>query len=185
MREMDQLLALHCAPTLLGIKPANLIRLSSEQIPRLTAAICEYDRLLSAKGIRLEMLCRCSTSALLLVHSPAQLQALLRRPPQRRMLLQAGSPPSGSLSEQLAHLQKRIRSCSAFPHEVGLFLGYPPSDVEAFQRCQGKGCILCGYWKVYSDEERARHTFQRYDDCRDYLCRRVAAGASIPQLLFA
>ncbi len=86
MREMDQLLALHCAPTLLGIKPANLIRLSSEQIPRLTAAICEYDRLLSAKGIRLEMLCRCSTSALLLVHSPAQLQALLRRPPQRRML---------------------------------------------------------------------------------------------------
>ena len=24
MREMDQLLALHCAPTLLGIKPANL-----------------------------------------------------------------------------------------------------------------------------------------------------------------
>ena len=98
MREMDQLLALHCAPTLLGIKPANLIRLSSEQIPRLTAAICEYDRLLSAKGIRLEMLCRCSTSALLLVHSPAQLQALLRRPPQRRMLLQAGYPPSGKLS---------------------------------------------------------------------------------------
>ena len=146
MREMDQLLALHCAPTLLGIKPANLIRLSSEQIPRLTAAICEYDRLLSAKGIRLEMLCRCSTSALLLVHSPAQLQALLRRPPQRRMLLQAGYPPSGSLSEQLAHLQKRIRSCSAFPHEVGLFLGYPPAMWRPFSvaRARDASCAATG-----------------------------------------
>ena len=61
-----------------------------------------------------------------------------------------------------------------FPHEIGLFLGYPPEDVEGFCRYQGQNYKLCGRWKVYGDREAACRRFQRYDHCRDALCRRLA-----------
>lgn len=43
-----------------------------------------------------------------------------------------------------------------FPHEVGLFLGYPPEDVEGFIENKARSCKITGYWKVYSDEEKAK-----------------------------
>ena len=43
-----------------------------------------------------------------------------------------------------------------FPHEVGLFLGYPPEDVEGFIENKACSCKLTGYRKVYSDEEKAK-----------------------------
>ena len=48
-----------------------------------------------------------------------------------------------------------------FPHEVGLFLGYPPGDVEGFRLNHGRNFKLCGLWKVYCDMEQATARFQR------------------------
>ncbi len=42
-----------------------------------------------------------------------------------------------------------------FPHEIGLFLGYPPEDVCGYIRNKGK-CQKCtGHWQVYGDENFA------------------------------
>lgn len=185
MEQLDQLLAWHSAPTLLGFKPSSLIRLSGEGLPRLIEAAGAYGCRLEGSGIRMDILCRCSHSALLLVYSPALLGPLLRRPTQRRMLKQAGYPVDCGLGAMLRHMQHRIATSPSFPHEVGLFLGYPPGDVAAFQRQGGKGCKLCGYWKVYSGVPKARRLFRLYDRCRDYLCRGVAEGASIPELVLS
>ena len=75
------------------------------------------------------------------------------------------------LEEMLDALQLRL-TCGAFPHEIGLFLGYPPEDVEGFRLHRGRDYKLCGCWKVYSDVEGARQCFRRYDRCRAALCRR-------------
>ena len=50
----------------------------------------------------------------------------------------------------------RLRRESDFPHEVGLFLGYPPRDVEGFIREKARRAKCTGAWKVYGDEEAAR-----------------------------
>ena len=52
----------------------------------------------------------------------------------------------------VAELVIRMREQKEFPHEVGLFLGYPPEDVHGFieNRAQCAKCI--GAWKVYGDE---------------------------------
>ena len=56
----------------------------------------------------------------------------------------------------------RLRRESDFPYEVGLFLGYPPRDVEGFIREKARRAKCTGAWKVYGDEEAARKGgFQR------------------------
>lgn len=46
-----------------------------------------------------------------------------------------------------------------FPHEIGLFLGYPPHDVRGFMEDGGRGAIASGYWKVYANVAEAMNTF--------------------------
>ncbi|MBR0317022.1 MAG: DUF3793 family protein [Synergistaceae bacterium] len=49
------------------------------------------------------------------------------------------------------------------PHEVGLFLSYPPYDVMCFMK--NKKCenlLERGYWKVYGNVKRAKRAFRKY-----------------------
>lgn len=180
--ELDRLLALHCAPALLGAKPANLMRLSAFQYLVLQPDIRRYQCLLRRRGIRFRVFFH-GGGALLLAYRPGLLLPRLGHPLSRQLLAQAGYPESRDLRLLLGHLQKRLASGRQFPHEIGLFLGYPPQDVQSFAACQGKNCLLCGYWKVYSDVDRARLLFQQYDLCRDYLWAQVVRGAAIPAIL--
>ena len=65
---------------------------------------------------------------------------------------------------------------------MGLFLGYPPEDVEGFRLHRGRDYKLSGCWKVYSDVERARQCFRRYELCRAALCRRLREGKALAQV---
>ena len=102
----------------------------------------------------------------------------------RALQAREGYPVDRGLEEMLDALQLRL-TCGAFPHEIGLFLGYPPEDVEGFRLHRGRDYKLCGCWKVYSDVEGARQCFRRSDRCRAALCRRVRAGGSLPQMFRA
>ena len=66
-----------------------------------------------------------------------------------------------------------------FPHEIGLFLGYPPEDVAGFIRHQGSHYKLCGKWKVYGDVERAKALFCEYDRCSECLQRHLNSGGRL------
>ena len=61
---------------------------------------------------------------------------------------------------------KRIKSGNEFPHEIGLFLGYPPEDVDGFINNGAKGAKYVGTWKVYGDESIAKRTFAQYKNVR-------------------
>ena len=70
-----------------------------------------------------------------------------------------------------------------FPHEIGIFLGYPLEDVDGFITHQGENCKLCGCWKVYGNVEQARRTFANYEKCRVFLCAKLSKGCNILQAL--
>ena len=55
------------------------------------------------------------------------LRARLARPEAAQMLARAGYP--AGMEAMLRTLSLRL-SGEEFPHEIGLFLGYPPEDVE-------------------------------------------------------
>ena len=83
----------------------------------------------------------------------------------------------------LDKLAQRCKGASGFPHEIGVFLDYPVEDVKGFILHKGCGFKLCGYWKVYGDEEQARSTFKKYDKCRRYLCNKLGEGLDLYQIL--
>ena len=72
-----------------------------------------------------------------------------------------------------------------FPHEIGLFLSYPPEDVKGFVDNRARSYKCAGLWKVYSDEARARRLFTRFKRCTDTYCKLWQAGATIDQLAVA
>ena len=88
-----------------------------------------------------------------------------------------------TLESLLERLSGRIRQCAQFPHEIGLFLDYPTEDVQGFIENQGENYVLCGYWKVYGNAEKAKHTFESYDKCRKFLCNKLNQGYDIYQAL--
>lgn len=183
LRDLEYTLAFHGAPALAGIKPADLVAWGSPQVCMGTL-LEDYRRQLSRCGIQLRLLCSCRPRCLILVYRPERLAAQLARPRVRALLAREGYPVDRGLEEMLDALQLRL-TCGAFPHEIGLFLGYPPEDVEGFRLHRGRDYKLCGCWKVYSDVEGARQCFRRYDRCRAALCRRVRAGGSLPQMFRA
>lgn len=181
----ERSVAYHCAPALVGLKPASLISLSAEDYPALPHLAADYSRLLAARGIRMEVLCRCRRRFLLLVYRPALLERCLRSAPVAELLTETGYPAGDSCAALLRRLSSRITAGGAFPHELGLFLGYPPGDVAAFMAHGGSNCRLCGEWKVYQDVEGARRQFQKFALCRSALCTRLAQGRSLLGLLGA
>lgn len=175
----EQAVVAHCSPALTGLKPACLISLSASEYPRLSRLAAWYTRALERRGLRFEVLCRCNRRFLLLVYRPARLAGWLAREDVARLLEQAGYPAGSELSALLNHLRRRLLRDSGFPHEIGLFLGYPPKDVLGFLAHRGGGCTFCGYWKVYHNEQQARRCFQRFDRCRDILRARLEAGNTL------
>ena len=71
-----------------------------------------------------------------------------------------------TMDEMLVYAAKRFREYKAgkadFPHEMGIFLGYPLGDVKGFIEHHGRNCLCSGYWKVYENEEKACETFRLY-----------------------
>ena len=181
VQKFERTLAWHCAPSLAGIKPADLIsfRPGAGEEAGLPA---QYDRLLAPRGIRVRELCRRPDVRLLLVYRPGRLAAWLAQPQVRAVLVRAGYPAAGTAEELLGVLAQRLGAGGGFPHEVGLFLGYPPADVEGFCRHGGRNYKLCGPWKVYGRVEEARRQFRAFHRCRAALYRRVEEGRTLSQL---
>ena len=156
-----------------------------EQVMKLRETAAKYNRLFQGKGVSFRLLCGCGKRALLLVYREEQLARQLREPLAAELLRRDGYPEGADVERLLELLSTRLRMGKEFPHEIGLFLGYPPEDVLGFQRYRGQNCKLCGYWKVYSDVDRARVLFRLYDRCREVLCRRVARGMTLSEVFLA
>lgn len=78
---------------------------------------------------------------------------------------------------------RRMRTSRGFPHEVGLFLGYPPEDVLGFVCNRARNYKAVGLWKVYGDTQRALSRFEACRKCTEESIDRFKSGVSIEQLI--
>ena len=82
------------------------------------------------------------------------------------------------LSERNYH---RLHTNAGYPHEIGIFLGYPLYDVIGF--IEHRRCLLQGYWNVYRHPQAAKRLFALYDRCISELQNGLRRGQRIEQLL--
>ena len=141
-----------------------------------------WNTALSPKGLRLIPLQYNKGSAMIYLFRPARLQADLSDA-TACALLQARGYATQTCSRCVACLMDRLRQSAEFPHEIGLFLGYPPEDVSAFMEHRDAGCKCVGFWKVYGDETAARKTFARYRKCSAAYYRQWKKGRPFDRLI--
>lgn len=181
-KQLELLLAQHCAPTLAGLKAASMVAMPCclEELREFFGA---YEQCFACKGLQVMILRQQSRHVLLLLYRPQVLQRLMRRQQAREILTGCGYPKEGTLAELLAFLRQRMQEPGSFPHEIGLFLGYPPGDVAGFIRHRGQKFRHSGFWKVYDNEKAVLRLFQCYNSCIKRVCQGLEAGRSLQSMI--
>ena len=177
----EQQLIDQCAPTLAGLKTANMFPVSLEPGQDIGKEVRQLNRLLREKGLRVVILRQRERNALLYLYRPAWLDRDLKCPLAKKILESKGYSCE-STGSCLVQLIRHMSEDQDFPHEVGLFLGYPPEDVRCFMTDTRAGLKCTGCWKAYGNEEEARRTFSRYRKCTDVYRRELSRGRSLLQL---
>lgn len=174
----------HCAPTLAGMKTANLFNYRFTSIDTLQEEVRSQNRKLNKKGVFIEILKLSDSQALLYVYRKKRLEEDLKKEGVAQLLSRYGYKDCGA-ETCLAKLKQRLVDYDCFPHEVGVFLSYPLCDVIGFIEQKGKNCKCCGIWKAYCNEHETMALFAKYKKCTDVYRRVFAKGRTITQLTVA
>jgi len=180
----EELIIRYCSPTLAGLKTAGLFSCVYPSLSELRTEIRRLNRIFVPKGLRFIPLRISETRALLYLYRPKKLKADLSNETAAGLLQSCGY--SSVCPERcITKLVERLRECDEFPHEIGLFLGYPPEDVKGFIDNRACNFKCCGQWKVYGDENEARRLFARYQKCTDIYTAQWNQGKPVERLAVA
>ena len=172
-------LAFHCAPVFSGIKVSNLIMVRTDDLAEISA-------ILEETAFERKILAISEDTASVLIFERAALTAYLGRRAHRQFLRKNGYSCAWKEDEEidlddiLCQLSVRYMRCRIleedFPHEIGIFLGYPLGDVGGFLHHGGKNYIFSGYWKVYTNPNRTRELFRKFDMVTEEMVCSLAGG---------
>jgi len=177
----DEMFIEHCSPTLAGLKTASLFTTPCDDYDPLRQQILRINAKLRRCGLRLIPLSLRKGRALIYIYREAALAKDILRTASSRVLETLGYTPQ-DVARSVCHLSRRIRECGDFPHEIGLFLGYPETDVICFM--EGRKDYVCAdVWKAYSNEEEAKKTFTLYRRCTELYTKRLESGEPIDRLI--
>lgn len=161
----EELIVSHCSPTMAGLKTGNLFACPMEDREELNASLRRLNLRLVPRGVRMIPVRYSDDNALIYMYRPEKLREDLSDP-LASSILSERSYPDGSCERCVAELARRLNAADEFPHEIGLFLGYPSHDVDGFIRCGAREAKCVGAWRVYGDEEAAKKKFSLYKKCK-------------------
>ncbi len=170
-----------CSPTLASLKTANLFSFPFSSESELYRQTAHWNEVLEPKGVTITVLKQRENAALLYVYRRAKLREDLAKKGVRKFMSECGYE-SLSIDAAIEQLRSRLGQNGEFPHEIGLFLGYPLEDVVGFIRNGGKNYKCTGLWKVYCNEVEAVKTFAKFKKCSSVYARLWSMGRSVPQL---
>lgn len=178
----EELVVAQCSPTMAGLKTGSLFACPMEDRAALAASIRRMNAHFVPRGIRMMPVKYMRERVLIYVYRPAALAHDLQQPDAVQMLTEAHYPV-GSVDRCVAELMRRLRQGDAFPHEIGLFLGYPAEDVRGFIRLGARRAKCVGAWRVYGDPEAAQRQFARLKKCTRVYCAAYQRHRSLDRLI--
>lgn len=141
-------LLVRLAPVILGVKPAGLLRLTDcrQTGGKQHDLFCLHQpEILAALQLRCRILRRNSENLVVFFFREGSLERVLSEPRNAEFLAGRGYRRGAELAE----LEFRCRNESGFPHEIGVFLGYPLKDVRGYIE-NPDACLALprGLWRV-------------------------------------
>ena len=168
------------APALCGIKPACLFSMNGKNYENGSTHLQKWRPQFSKQNRYFVPLKKSDGRFLFFVYDKKLLEKVCALPKNSDYLASKGYPVLKGFSAVLAELLHRLASDKEFPHEVGLFLGYPLEDVKGFEKQGAKGFKYSGIWKVYGDTESAVHKMNLYKSCTEICMKLLCEGLSVP-----
>lgn len=184
----EELIIKHCSPTLAGLKSGSMFSVTFDSNEEMVKVLKELNGVLKNKGLRAVPFKKSENRHIVYVYRPAHLIKELKSP-EAEMILRSRGYEVGNLPKCLSELARRIKDDKEFPHEIGLFLGYPPEDVSGFidYKC-GEGTCgrepkCTGCWRVFGDKEAAERTFDQYKKCTRVYSEVYKQGRPLDKLI--
>mgnify|MGYP000760964595 CR=1 FL=1 len=189
-RDFETVMIEQCAPVLAGLKPAGLFRYETRDRADLARRVAGWNAQLNPKGLQVRVLrgCIATRQYLVYVYRESKLRAVLAQPQVRDFLCREGytlPEQSDDYAPLLQQLSRRLCCEADFPHEIGVFLGYPLYDVVGFIENAGRNFTCCGCWKAYGDPDAAARHFAQLNKCTRVYLRLFHEGTPIFRLAVA
>lgn len=176
-------IALQCAPLISGLRFSNLFNVNNEQADYLIS-------LMNEMHISWKILFRGKEKLTMLLYKKDILENYFSDIRVKNILKNSGYEKNIVDEEDISGLIDTFadRYCcymqtkKYFPHEMGLFLGYPVEDVEGYLKNNGENSLYTGYWKVYEDVAAKSSLFERFEKANEQIIWFLAQGVSIKNL---
>ena len=165
-RTFEAVLVRQCAPTLAGMKPGSIFCFNHSPLEVSRQKVCQWNKQLAPFGLTVQILLERpgSSSVIVFVYRHDRLEQMLSDDAYQSFLAEAGYART-NLDGLLEQLSYRLRTQPEFPHEIGVFLGYPLRDVIGFIENHGRNFTCCGFWKSYGDPAEMQVCFACYRRC--------------------
>lgn len=174
-------LMLECAEVLAGVKPANLIslvnrnQLCGRNLYQLWQS--HHEELATRLAeLTIKVLQTKERALLLLCYNNDHLERHLGHAGIRTLLHKAGYEAYASTEALLAELRRRTINNDSFPHEIGLFIGYPAKDVAAFMGLIKLPFTCQCLWKIYGNPDQSLGLAEQFRCCRQRMGAILATG---------
>ena len=178
-QKVELQIVLQCAPTIAGLKSSNLLIVPKDKEDNVRYALRQSGLL----GYRLVY---DRDRVIFLVFNRDMLINYLSSNEVKDFLKDYGYC-TDAFGYCLRFFQERyddyIHSRKDFPHEIGVFLGYPLCDVKGFIDNGGDDFKISGYWKVYDNAESTQRLFEEFDDVKDDMVLKLSSGHSIKEIM--
>ena len=182
-RTFEAVLVRQCAPTLAGMKPGSIFCFNHSPLEVSRQKVCQWNKQLEPFGLTVQILLERpgSSSVIVFVYRHNRLEQMLSDDAYQSFLAQAGYERT-NLDDLLEQLAQRLRTQPEFPHEIGVFLGYPLRDVIGFIENHGRNFTCCGFWKSYGDPAEMQVCFACYRRCIQTYVAMFEQGIPIERL---
>jgi hypothetical protein len=170
-----------CSPTLANKKTGSLFRVKYATKDDMICDLRKCNQKFLKKGLRFLPLNYDNHSALIYAYRPARLRADFKRP-QVQTILRTLGYKNFDYAHCLQELKERLK-VSDFPHEIGLFLGYPVNDVAGFIDHHGRDYKAIGLWKAYDNVDLAANLFTEYKRITDLFSKAIRQGFTLNSLI--
>jgi len=150
------------APLVLGLKPSVLLNVSLEK----ESEWLEFEELFTQKeAFRIKEIRELKGRLQVIFYQRETLDTVLRQKSIQEFLTKLSYPQNYSLDSYLNLLKHRITSLE-FPHEIGVFLGYPLKDVMGFMGFLSLPYRRTQGWRIYGDETPSNEVYAKYRQAR-------------------
>ncbi len=176
--DLDLQMAMQCAPVFGGLKVSNLLIVDSGSRSRVLQNLKD-------SPISHITLSEYRGKITMLLYREQELKDYFKSRRVKNLLRFLGYedvPFWELMMEFRRKFQAYQKGTGEFPHEMGIFLGYPVEDVAGFIRHCGQNSLCTGYWKVYRDSKEKKSLFERFEKEEEKMVRYVCGGGSIRRM---